>query len=138
LLRYAKALPLELFRREQERIGTAIDELRGDVDGEIEPLEYARDAAKRAMNFLRDCRKAYREAQPEERRRWNEVLFKRISIGEGRIQGYEYREPFPTLLAWAGSNKGSLVSRPGFEPGTKGLKVPCSSVELAARMGPQV
>ena len=25
------------------------------------------------------------------------------------------------------------VSRPGFEPGTKGLKVPCSTVELAAR-----
>ena len=30
------------------------------------------------------------------------------------------------------------VSRPGFEPGTKGLKVPCSTVELAAREVPQV
>src|SRR6266513_1101289 len=27
----------------------------------------------------------------------------------------------------------AAVSRPGFEPGTKGLKVPCSTVELAAR-----
>lgn len=27
----------------------------------------------------------------------------------------------------------SAVSPPGFEPGTKGLKVPCSSVELRAR-----
>jgi hypothetical protein len=96
-------------------------------------LEYAREAATRAVDFLRDSRKAYREAQPEERRRWNEVLFKRISIGDGQVQAYEYREPFPTLLAWAGSNKESLVSRPGFEPGTKGLKVPCSTVELAAR-----
>src|SRR6188768_2668739 len=30
----------------------------------------------------------------------------------------------------------SLVSRVGFEPTTKGLKVPCSTTELPARLGP--
>src|SRR5437016_9086960 len=53
-------------------------------------------------------------------------------IGDGQIQGYEYKEPFPTLLAWAGSNKGSLVSQEGFEPTTKRLRVSCSTAELLA------
>jgi hypothetical protein len=45
------------------------------------------------------------------------ALMERIEIGAAQIARVELKEPFNGLFLCVGSNKGSLVGGPGFEPG---------------------
>lgn len=65
---YAKALPLELFKKEQDRIGSQAEALQAEVEGDVESLEYARGVALKAIDLLENCHKTYVTAAPQERR----------------------------------------------------------------------
>ncbi len=68
------------------------------------------------MRLLMSCRESYRAAEDSVRKKWNRALFKALYVGEGQIKRFEYKEPFESLFAWAGSNNEALVARSGFEP----------------------
>jgi site-specific DNA recombinase len=129
----AGAAPLDLLKREETRIMDEIVEIKRRTEVDRSKLVSAKQLADTAMTFLANCHAAYIAAKGGIRRNWNRALFNAIYVAHGQVARLEYADPFPGLLAWAGSNNEHLVSPPGFEPGTKGLKVPCSSVELRAR-----
>jgi hypothetical protein len=61
-------------------------------------------------------------ADPYVKRLLNAQLLERVEIKGGELVSAELKPPFHGLSLLAGSNKGSLVRGPGFEPG--GLTVP--------------
>jgi hypothetical protein len=77
----------------------------------------ARFELETALGIIRDAREGYSAADPYVKRLWNRALMERIEIRAGQIARVELKEPFADLFLCAGSNKGSLVADPGFEPG---------------------
>jgi len=52
-----------------------------------------------ALDLVRDCQAAYRQADPELRREWNQALFARLQIDTDRVTAAELTPPFAALLA---------------------------------------
>ena len=57
----------------------------------------------------------------------------RMGIEDAPDQGGLRRDRRASVVAGEGSREDEIASRVGFEPTTKGLKVPCSAAELPAR-----
>lgn len=121
---YSDAISIALLRTEQKRIEGEAQALKGRQAVDLAKLEDARELAERAMRLLAICHRVYQTALPDERRRWNQLLFKRVYVGEEQVKRFEYRELFRELLVWAredessartghGSNKEALVDRTG-------------------------
>jgi site-specific DNA recombinase len=114
---FAEALPLDLFKREQYRIGTEIDLAQAEIKrAEATESPYGQ-LLETALGIIRDARKGYSAANPYVKRLWTRALMERIGIPPGQIARVELTEPFAGLFLCAGSNKGRLVGGPGFEPG---------------------
>jgi hypothetical protein len=63
-----------------------------------------------ALDLAKDCATSYRNAGPEARMIWNWAFFRTICVRDGRIERFDYEEPFTSLL---GSHKGSMVDPRG-------------------------
>ena len=97
---YAKAIEIDLLRKEQERIASEVEAIEQRANFDIEKLQEAKDVAEGAMRLLRDCYRSYRAARKcdEARRLWNRALFKKIAVSGRQVTRVEYAEPFRTLL----------------------------------------
>jgi site-specific DNA recombinase len=99
---YADAIPLDLLRAEQARIGGEQDyiEMRlGSLELRFEVVERN---LKAALGFTGDLYGAYGSAVPAIRRQMNQALFERILISDdGDITG-ELRAPFGLLFQAVG------------------------------------
>ncbi len=107
---YDDAISKDLFKAEQRRIDAEEAEIKEQLGADKSALEKARDAAGHALELLERCHDTYVAAEEKVRRRWNRAIFKAIYIGEGLVKSFEYREPFPDLLAYAGSSSNSVRS----------------------------
>ncbi len=115
---FAEALPLDLFKREQNRIAKEIDLAQTEIKkAEATDSPYGQ-LLETALGIIRNAREGYSAADPYVKRLWNRTLMERIAIGAGQIARVELNEPFAGLFLWAGSNKGRLVGEAGFEPAT--------------------
>ncbi|MGH2660636.1 MAG: recombinase family protein [Actinomycetota bacterium] len=112
---YAEAVPVELLKREQDRI----TEERASIEAELATLEQrladAEDVVRLAVSLARNCRDAYLRSAPELRQEWNRAVFRRIVVQDGRVARIELAEPFASLFSH-GSNKGGQRRRTGIEP----------------------
>ncbi len=114
---FAEALPLDLFKREQNRIAKEIDLAQAEIKrAEATDSPYGQ-LLETALGIIRNARESYSAADPYVKRLWNRALIERIAIGAGQVARVELKEPFAGLFLWAGSNKERLVGGPGFEPG---------------------
>ncbi len=95
---YADAVPLDLLKEEQERIGRSLKGITTQM------ATYQSESAELSQNLndvfelLEDCGLAYRLAGDFERRCFNQALFKRILVHEDLTLEGDYAEPFGTLL----------------------------------------
>jgi site-specific DNA recombinase len=100
---YAGALPLDLLKSEQERLGSElnyIEERLGTLELKFDVVERN---LKAALNFVGNIHAAYLQANPRIRRQINQALFERFLISdEGDIIG-ELRAPFDLLLQASGT-----------------------------------
>jgi hypothetical protein len=114
---FAEAMPLDLFKREQNRIAKETDLAQAEIKrAEATDSPYGQ-LLETALGIIRNARDGYSAADPYVKRLWNRALMERIEIRAGQIARVELKEPFAGLFLCAGSNKGSLVGGPGFEPG---------------------
>jgi hypothetical protein len=110
---FAEALPLDLFKREQNRIAKEIDLAQAEIKrAEATDSPYGQ-LLETALGIIRDARAGYSAADPYVKRLWNRALMERIEIRAGQIARVELKEPFAGLFLWAGSNKGRLVGEAG-------------------------
>jgi site-specific DNA recombinase len=96
---YADAIPLELVKREQGRITTAIASAEGRLAAIAADFQAAETNLHRALTRAGDCQAAYYEAADRMRRQFNLAFFKRLILDEdGGVSG-ELAEPFDVILS---------------------------------------
>ncbi|MGH9104266.1 MAG: hypothetical protein ACRDZX_00195, partial [Acidimicrobiales bacterium] len=75
-----------------------------------------------AMRFATNCAKAYARASAPTRRRFNQAVFTRIDVRDGKIDTVGYHPPFDLLFSSSEFEYGDLVERMAQEhvPGLAG------------------
>ncbi len=97
-LHYAEAVPVDLFRQEQERITTGLDQGRqqlADVSVEFDAIE---QNLEKALELARDCHAAYQDADNNTRRLFNQAFFEKLYVHVDGEVTHELAEPFGLLL----------------------------------------
>lgn len=62
---YAEAIPVELLKREQNRIDSEVGAIHSRANVDVAKLEEGRDLVGKAMGLVEDCRKSYDAARGE-------------------------------------------------------------------------
>ncbi len=95
---YSDAIPLDLLKSEQDRIADQIASTKSALKGVMFDVEVIDQTAEQATLLLGNCQHAYEDAAPRERRLMNQAFFKRIWVTEEGVVGWEYNEPFASLM----------------------------------------
>ncbi len=96
--RYADAVPLDLFKQEQERI---TKELAGAKQAIIRcqvEIDTIMQAVEEALLLCADAHRLYLSAPPEVRRQLNQAVFARFWIIEDQVRGADLTTTFAQLL----------------------------------------
>jgi site-specific DNA recombinase len=96
---YAEAIPLELLKSEQLRISNEISVAEARLQGTGAELQRVEDTVRRAVAYARDCHRSYLAADEHGRRLMNQAFFERVWVTEDGVVGWEYQQPFATLMA---------------------------------------
>jgi site-specific DNA recombinase len=95
---YHDAVPLDLLKSEQARIAGEIASTRSALKGAVYDSERIEETAERAVSLLKNCHTTYEDMSPQERRLMNQAFFSKIWVTEDGVVGWEYQEPFASLL----------------------------------------
>ncbi len=101
---YAGAVPLDLLKSEQDRIGTQLMRIQEGLSEADANYEQARATLADTLDLTRDCHAAYLAASDDIRRLFNQAFFAKIYIDEDeetreRTVRVDYNEPFDNLLS---------------------------------------
>jgi site-specific DNA recombinase len=101
---YAGAIPVDLLKTEQDRIGSQLGHIEQQLTAAIDSYEQARQTLADCLDLARDCHAAYLEARDQTRRLFNQAFFHKIYIDEDvdnreRSVRVDYNPPFDDLLA---------------------------------------
>lgn len=94
---YAGAIPIDLLKAEQDRIGAALDGIEARLSAMQTKFDVIERNLKVALDFASDCYGAYAQASDHVRRLFNQAFFTHIYVDEGDVRA-ELAEPFRTLL----------------------------------------
>jgi hypothetical protein len=98
------AVPLNLLKTEQDRIGGQLMRIREGLAEADANYEQARRTPADTLNLTQDCDAAYLEANDSTRRLFNQAFFAKIYIDEDdktreQTVRVDYNEPFDSLLS---------------------------------------
>jgi site-specific DNA recombinase len=96
---YADAVPLELMKREQDRIGKQLGLIEERITATDDHQALVEANLERAMKLARDCQNAYLTAPPKIRRLFNQAFFTRLYVEDDDPIRVEFATPFNVLLA---------------------------------------
>ncbi len=113
---YANAIPLDLLKAEQGRIGVAEQAARGELETTEGDLDGWQNVLRTAIRLAGNCHAAYTKARPSVRRRFNDAVLEAIYIKDRRIGRAEFSDVFAPLFSRPSSNKRLKVDPRGFEP----------------------
>ncbi len=94
---YADAIPLDLMKSEQDRIGRGMAAAEARLGALDASFDLVIQNAQQALELVGDIGRAYAEAPDHIRRAINQALFTRIFIEDDRVRG-ELAEPFRTIF----------------------------------------
>ena len=95
---YADAIPLELLKREQQRVATALKAAENRLRATEANFETIEANLDKALTIAGDCRAMYRVAGSRVRRLMNQAFFTQIFVDlDGKVRG-ELAPPFALLL----------------------------------------
>ncbi len=75
---YANAIPLDLLKTEQDRIGVAEQAAKGQLEAMEGDLEGWQDVLRTAIELAGNCHAAYLKARPCVRRRFNDAVLEAV------------------------------------------------------------
>jgi site-specific DNA recombinase len=110
---YANAIPLELLKTEQDRIGIAEHAAKDELQTTEGDLEGWQDVLRTAIRLAGNCHAAYLKAQPSVRRRFNDAVLEAVHIKDRKISRAEFSEIFAPLFSRPSSNKALKVDLRG-------------------------
>ena len=95
---YDGAIPLELLKREQDRIASALLQIAGKLDASNVHFDVIEHNLQAALDLTVDCALAYKTAPDHIKKQFNQVFFKRILVNPDTTLAPELAPPFDTLL----------------------------------------
>jgi site-specific DNA recombinase len=108
---YAGAVPLDLMKSEQERLGDELEYIESRLSAMELKFDTVESNLKAALAFVTDLHAAYVAATDSVKRRINQAIFERFLItDDGEVVG-ELRPPFDLLLQASGIAKDGVVLR---------------------------
>ena len=113
---YANAIPLELLKTEQDRMGIAEHATKDELQATEGDLEGWQDVLRTAIRLAGNCHAAYLKARPSVRRRFNDAVLDAVYIKDRTIGRAEFSEVFAPLFSRPSSNKALKVEVTGVEP----------------------
>jgi site-specific DNA recombinase len=113
---YLNAIPVDLLKKEQDRITIAEHKARTELDTAEADLKGWEEVLKLAVRLAGNCHDAYLKSRPKVRRRFNEAVLKAAYIKDGKVARQEFTEVFDVLFSRRSSNKTVMVPPTGFEP----------------------
>lgn len=111
---YAGAVPLELLKREQDRITASLETIQNWIDAHHGEYAFARANLDDSLTLLSNAADIYKTADDANRRLCNQALFKAIYIDEDNDVRVGYKTPYDGLsveglqadaLTWAAEAK---------------------------------
>jgi hypothetical protein len=125
---YEGAIPVELLKREQDRIASGLLEITGKLEASNLHFDTVEANLKAALDLTENCGLAYKTAPDHIRRLFNQAFFKRILVGSDTSVEAELAPPFDILL---GAEMGA-TSREGERKAAKDTNEPTQSSGLIA------
>jgi DNA invertase Pin-like site-specific DNA recombinase len=113
---YANAIPLDLLKAEQDRIGVAELAGKGELEATEGDLDGWQDVLRTAIRLAGNCHAAYLKARPSVRRRFNDAVLEAVYIKDRKIGRAEFSDVFAPLFSRPSSNKELKVEVGGIEP----------------------
>jgi site-specific DNA recombinase len=95
---YANAIPVEVLRREQQRIGDAMIATRVALDRAAEDLSGIEGGLEQLISLVADCGRLYLTAPMTIRRQLNQAVFEKIFVDADRVGSVYLRQPFEGLI----------------------------------------
>lgn len=117
---YAGAIDVTTLKAEQARIAADVrsaEERLAAVDAHLAEWQ---EILETAMRFATNCAKAYARASVPTRRRFNQAVFTRIEVRDGKITDVGYHPPFELLF----SSSRVRIRRFGGDDGTRHPRPP--------------
>jgi site-specific DNA recombinase len=124
---YADALPLDLLKKEQQRISAESRQITRRLEQLDTMLVRAETEIEKAVRLASVAAGRYARYSPETRRRFNKGLFDAIYFEDKRAVRFDWADAIAPVMRTAdalasGSIKTRLVERTGIEPVTSGLQ----------------
>jgi site-specific DNA recombinase len=125
---YADAIPVDLLKREQERISGEVVKIKRRLTSLDSMLETAGREIESAIRIASVAASRYGRYSPETRRKFNKAIFDAMYFADKKIVRYEYSEAIAPLMRTAGaladgSTTVDLVECGGFEPPTSAMRM---------------
>ncbi|SBT28689.1 Recombinase [Propionibacterium freudenreichii] len=95
---YADAIPLNLLKREQDRILAELDQVTRRIDAHHGEYTDARAHLDDSLNLLEHCADIYHRCDDANRRLCNQAFFTKIYVEENDDLRVDYARPFEMLL----------------------------------------
>jgi site-specific DNA recombinase len=95
---YEGAIPLELLKREQDRIASGLLEITAKLEASNLHFDAIEANLHAALDLTENCGLAYKTAPDHIRRLFNQAFFKRILVGSDTSVETELAPPFDVLL----------------------------------------
>jgi DNA repair exonuclease SbcCD ATPase subunit len=119
---YAAAIDVTTLKAEQARIAADVrsaEERLAAVDAHLAEWQ---EILETAMHFATNCAKVYARASAPTRRRFNQAVFTRIEVRDGKIADVGYHPPFDLLFSSSEFEYGDVVEVMGLEPTASTLR----------------
>jgi site-specific DNA recombinase len=97
-LHYSDAVPMDLFKQEQERITRELERAHKQLAAVALEFDAIEQNMNRALELARDCHAAYKAADTTIRRLFNQAFFHRLFIHETGEVTHDLADPFKILL----------------------------------------
>jgi site-specific DNA recombinase len=95
---YEGAIPVDLLKREQDRIASGLLEITGKLEASNLHFDVIEANLKAALDLTENCGLAYKTAPDHVRKMFNQAFFKRILVGSDTSVEAELAPPFDALL----------------------------------------
>ena len=90
---------LEPLKREQTRLSDELAATNGLLEVAVAGRERLEATVREAVRRSENGHASYLQAGPAIRRLMNQAFFKRVLVTEDGVAGWEYNEPFATLMS---------------------------------------
>jgi DNA invertase Pin-like site-specific DNA recombinase len=95
---YEGAIPLELLKREQDRIGSGLMEIAAKLEASNLHFDIVEGNLKAALDLTENCGLAYKTAPDHIKKQFNQAIFERILVHADTTLEAELAPPFDVLL----------------------------------------